>query len=227
MKTSQTVPIAIILGGLIVATAVYMSVKANNPSTASGTGDPTVVRPVDSSDHILGNPLAPVKIIEYSDFDCTHCKDFDAVLHQIVADLGATGKVAWVFRQFPIVELHPNAVKHAEASDCVAKVGGNDAFWKFATALFQNQPTDPARYGELAQAAGIRGNGFAECYQNAASTVDAHITADIENGKAAGANGTPYTLIVVKGQAPFVIPGAYPYADVKDAVQSMLSKAGS
>lgn len=227
MKTSQTVPIAIILGGLIVAAAVYVSVKNDNPSTASNTGNPIAVRPIDATDHILGNPLAPVKIIEYTDFDCGHCKDFDLTLHQIIADLGATGKVAWVLRQFPIVELHPNAMKHAQASDCVAKVGGNDAFWKFASALFQNQPTDPARYGELAQSAGVSSTAFAECYQNAASTVDARIQADIENGKDAGANGTPYTLIIVKDQPPFVIPGAYPYADVKDAVQLMLSKVGS
>lgn len=224
MKTSQTVPIAIVLGGLIVAVAVYTTVKSNNPSTASKTGDPTTVRPIDASDHTLGNPLAPVKIIEYTDFDCGHCKNFDLTLRQIIADLGATGKVAWVLRHFPIVELHPNALKHARAADCVAKAGGNDAFWKFTASLFQNQPTDPSRYGEFAQSAGVSGNAFAECYQSAATTVDPHIQADIENGKAAGANGTPYTLIIVAGQPPFVIPGAYPYADVKDAVQLMLSK---
>ncbi len=222
MKTSTTIPIAILIGGLIVAAAVYVSVKSGQPSTSSGTGNPALVRPVGADDHILGNPLARVKIIEYSDFDCAFCKDYDATLRQIVADLGASGEVAWVYRQYPIAELHKNAMKHAQASECIAKVAGNDAFWKFAGSLFENQPTDPSRYGALAQAAGANTSAFATCYQDAADTVGARILADIENGKLAGALGTPYTIIIAPGKSPFVIPGAYPYADVRDAVESLL-----
>ncbi len=221
MKTSTTIPIAILIGGLIVAAAVYVTVKSTQPPTSSSTGNPALVRPVGADDHILGNPLAPVKIIEYSDFDCAFCKDYDATLRQIIADLGASGKVAWVYRQFPIPS-HPNAMKHAQAAECIAKVAGNDAFWKFAGSLFENQPTDPSRYGALAKATGADTNAFATCYQNAATTVDARILADIENGKAAGASGTPYTIIIAPGKSPFVIPGAYPYADVRDAVESLL-----
>ena len=224
MKTSQTVPIAIVIGGIIVALAVYFSITAKEPSTASGNGNPALVRPVDSTDHVLGNPAAPVEIVEYADFDCEYCKGFDTTLHQIVSDLGANGKVAWAYREFPLVQLHPNALKHAEAAECAAKVSGNDAFWKFADSLFANQPTDPATYGALAQAAGVDTNAFAACYQNAATTVDPRINADIQSGKDAGANGTPYTLILANGQAPTVIPGAYPYDQMKAAVQEMLSK---
>jgi len=53
-------------------------------------------------------------------------------LHQIIANEGVGGNVAWVFREFPLIEIHPNALFNARAAECVAQVAGNDAFWKFA-----------------------------------------------------------------------------------------------
>lgn len=224
MKTSTTIPIAICLGGIILAGAVYLSLRPE-PSTKSARGNPSLVRPVDSTDHILGNPAAKVFIVEYSDFDCTFCKDFDRVLRQIIANQGVEGSVAWAYRQFPIVELHPNARKHAEAVECAAKVGGNDAFWEFADALFTGQPTNPSLYGSIAKNIGINADAFAACYQNAATEVGARITADIENGKLAGAYGTPYALILVSGEAPVVIDGAYSYEAMKKLVDEAVAKA--
>src|SRR3989344_6274822 len=124
MKTSLTIPLAIIAGGIIGAVAVYVSMPKNPETNA---GNPALVRPVSASDHILGNPTAPVVIIEYSDFDCDFCRGFHDTLHQIIVDEAASGNVAWVFRQFPLSEIHPNARAHARASECAASVAGNDA----------------------------------------------------------------------------------------------------
>lgn len=221
MKSSLTVPIAIVLGGVIVATAVYVSMP-KTPS--SGAGNPALVRPVGASDHILGNPAAPVMIIEYSDFDCEYCKDFHDTLHQVIADAGANGKVAWVFRQFPLTEIHPNALSHARASECVAAVAGNDTFWKFSNALFANQPVDPSRYGELAYSIGISGNAFAACFANASSTLNARIAADRKNALDVGAQGTPYSLILVAGKPPVVMASAYSYDAVKQLIDEALAQ---
>ncbi|MBI2025284.1 thioredoxin domain-containing protein [Candidatus Kaiserbacteria bacterium] len=91
MKSSLAIPLAILAGGIIVAVAVY----ASQPKAPSKSiGDTASVRPVSASDHILGNPAAPVVIIEYSDFDCDFCKGFHDTLRQIVANEGASGKVA-------------------------------------------------------------------------------------------------------------------------------------
>ena len=136
MNSKLTIPTAIVVGGIIVAAAVYGSMPK---VPAVDGGNPALVRPVDTSDHILGNPAAPVKIVEYSDFDCDYCKGFNDILHQIIANAGTKGKVAWVYREFPLIEIHPNALSHARAAECVAQVAGNDAFWKFASALFANQ----------------------------------------------------------------------------------------
>lgn len=163
-------------------------------------------------------------IVEYSDFDCEYCKDFHNTLHQVIANAGANGKVAWVFREFPLTEIHPNALPHARAAECIAKVVGNDTFWKFANALFANQPVEPAHYGSLAQAAGVSGDAFAACYADAAASVDARIMADRENALAVGAQGTPYSLILVAGKPPVVMEGAYSYDAVKQLVDQALGK---
>jgi len=221
MKSSLTIPLAIILGGIIVAIAIYVSMPKKALPTA---GNPALVRPVGASDHILGNPAAKVMIVEYSDFDCDFCKGFHETLHQIIANEGASGEVAWVFRDFPLTEIHPNAFSHARAAECVAQVAGNDAFWKFSDTLFSNQPVDPANYGSLAKTAGISGDAFAACYSTASTTLDARITADRKNALDMGAQGTPYSLILVNGKPPIVMSGGYSYDAVKQLVDEALAQ---
>lgn len=220
MKNSYTIPLAIILGGVIVAVALYASV----PKRPVIEGKPELVRLVDTTDHILGNPAAKVMIVEYSDFDCDYCKTFHETLGQIVASEGPRGDVAWVYRQFPLIEIHPNALAHARAAECVAQTAGNDAFWKFANELFANQPADPASYGTLAKNAGITGDAFAACYADAASAVDARIMADRQNALDMGASGTPYSLILVAGKPPIVMAGGYSYGAVKELVDRALAR---
>lgn len=221
MKSSLVIPGAIVLGGVIIALAVYFSMPYH-PGTSAGSSDPVLVRPIGSGDHILGNPTAKVMIVEYSDFDCGFCRDFHETLRQIIANEGAKGEVAWVFREFPLVEIHPNARSLARAAECVADVAGNDAFWKFADSLFANQPVTPTRYGEFAKAAGVPDtDAFSSCYMNAA-VVDARISADRKNALDTGASGTPYSLILVAGAAPIVMDGAYSYDAVKQLVDRAL-----
>ncbi|MBU6388291.1 thioredoxin domain-containing protein [Patescibacteria group bacterium] len=222
MKPSFTIPIAIAIGGIIVALAVYASTK--HASTISGTGNPALVRPVGAADHIFGNPAAKVMIVEYADFDCEFCRAFNETLRQIVANVGARGEVAWTFREFPLIEIHPNALSHARAAECIAQVAGNDAFWKFADALFANQPVDPTRYGELAHGIGIPSDSdFATCFANASTTLTARIMADRQNALDMGARGTPFSLILVTGKPPVVMDGAYSFDAVKQLVDQALA----
>lgn len=220
MKQSLTVPLAILAAGAILALATYFSLA--KPGAATHSGNPSLVRPVGASDHILGNPSAKAVIVEYSDFQCTYCKGFHETLSQLVANEGADGKVAWVVREFPLSEIHPNALAYAEAAECVAKVSGNDAFWKFADELFADQPADPNDLGSLALSAGAPGDSFASCYTDASSTVAARIQADRQNALDVGAQGTPYSLLLVSGKAPVVLEGAYTYDALKQLVDQAL-----
>ena len=86
---------------------------------------------VTAEDHIIGSIDAPIIIIEYSDFECPYCKAFQTTLKQVVAD--NNGNVAWVYRHWPI---HQNSFAKLVAAECVAKIKGNDAFWKYGDLLF-------------------------------------------------------------------------------------------
>lgn len=215
----MTIPVAIVIGGVIVAVAVYASMPKVSGTSA---GNSVLVRPVGTQDHILGNPAARVMIVEYSDFDCDYCKGFNDTLHQIIANAGINGDVAWVYRQFPLTEIHPNAFAHARAAECVATVAGNDAFWRFSETLFKNQPVATAQYGVLAARVGVSGDAFATCYSTASSTITARIMSDRQNALDIGAQGTPYSLILVDGKPSTVMNGAYSYDAVKQLVDQAL-----
>lgn len=215
-SSTWTIPLAIIAGGAIVAGAVFFSMREG----ASVSGSPERVRPVDTTDHIFGNPSAPVVIVEYSDFDCQYCKTFHETLYQVVANEGADGSVAWVFRHFPLSEIHPNALAHARAAECVAANGGEEAFWKFADLLFKNQPSNPSQYGQFAQEAGASA-GFASCYANPPTELEAGIAADRQNATLMGTRGTPYSVVLKDGQFFAALNGAYSY----DAMKAIVAQA--
>ncbi|MFM2330758.1 MAG: hypothetical protein RLZZ26_265 [Candidatus Parcubacteria bacterium] len=226
MKPSRTIPIAIVVGGIIIASAIYISVPHNAP-VATPTVNPTLVRPVSASDHIFGDPSAPVMIIEYCDFDSEYCRLFHDVLHQIIANQGASGKVAWVYREFPLTEIHPDSLALARAAECAATSAGasavpsDDAFWRFASALFDVQPADPSALSPVAATAGLSGAAFAACYASVPKSLDDRIAADRQNALDMGATGTPFSIIVAQGKTPVVMDGAYSY----DAVEQLVSQA--
>lgn len=236
-QNSLGIPIAIVIASAVIAGAIVYT-GTNRPATPTpqaGVGTPTTeetpeitVAPVTESDHILGNPNAPMVIVEYSDFDCPFCKNFHETMQQIMAEYGKDGKVAWVYRHFPLQQLHPNAPKIAEASECVAKLGGNDAFWKFADSVFGergiNEPTAMTRLAEFAKSAGANEAKFNECFT--AGTFTQAIADDVNEAVAAGARGTPYSLILIGGQQ-IVINGAQPYANVKQMIDTLLAQAGA
>lgn len=94
-------------------------------------------RPVDDTDHIIGSKDAEIIIIEYSDTECPFCKRYHEAMHQAVD--AYDGKVAWVYRHFPLTSIHPLAQPGAIAAECAATLGGNDMFWKYLDALFAAQ----------------------------------------------------------------------------------------
>ncbi len=220
MKSKYTIPIVIIFSGTLLAVAVYISTPKPMRTSA---GNPALVRPVSTSDHIFGNPSAKVMIVEYADFDCQYCKGFNETLNQIITNEGTKGLVAWVYREFPLAKAPSNAMGSAEAAECIARVAGNNSFWKFEYLLFAKQPVKPKDYGTLAKSIGISSSVFATCFANASNLVDARINADRKNALEMGALGAPYSLILVSGKPPIVMNGAYPYDAVKRLVKKALS----
>lgn len=90
--------------------------------------------PIAPSDHLLGAATAPMTLVEYGDFQCPRCKQAAPVLKQLVER--SRGKVQFVYRHFPLEDIHPHALWAAQASECAA---GQQKFWAMHDLLFENQ----------------------------------------------------------------------------------------
>ena len=135
-----------------------------------------------------GPETAPVTIVEYSDFDCPFCAALQPALQQIKQEYG--DQLRLVFRQFPLVGLHPNAWMAAEASLCAREQG---KFPAMHAALFTETTKDVEHLQEIAEEVGLDGPLFEECLN--IGQYDAEVQADYDSGIAAGVRGTPTMFI--------------------------------
>lgn len=173
---------------------------------------------VSDTDRLRGSRSAKVTVIEYSDFECPFCARFHETMVQVQKEYG--DQVAWVYRHFPLDQLHPKARPAAIASECIANLGGNDAFWKFADNVFAAQQTVLADLPKAAGDAGVNTASFNTCF-NAKQTED-RVNSDYQAGQTAGVTGTPGNFVVnAKGDVWF-IPGALPFDQVKVIVDEAL-----
>jgi protein-disulfide isomerase len=230
-KSNPAIPIAIVVGFALIAFAIYFtsSKQVAAPAvTDFATTSPQLTgtpRPVDATDYIRGNPNAPILMVEYSDYDCPFCKKYHEALTQVIDELGAGGKVAWVYRQFPIAQLHPNAPKISEAALCVGSIGGNDAFWKFTDLVFEeraiDEQTNMVKLPDYAEQIGVKKDEFNTCF-NSNKMAEAVKTSAAE-GFSIGARGTPYTIVIV-GNEQAVINGAQSYDTVRGIIQNLINQ---
>jgi len=184
------------------------------------------MRPVSTGrDHIRGNSAAPVTLIEYSDFECPFCKSFHPTVKKLVDESG--GRVRWVYRHFPLDEIHSKARKEAAASECAAELGGNDAFWKFADRFYELTPSNnrtdiDAVLPRIAREIGIERTRFASCL--ASGRHDRRVAEDLQDATASGGRGTPWSIIVSKSGKTYPLSGAQPYASVKQLIELALQE---
>lgn len=217
------VPAAIVIAGAFIAFAIY-SGGAKQPTTNNGQPATAEVKiiPVSSEDHYLGSRSAKVVIVEYSDIECPFCKVFHNTMNQIMRDYD--GKVAWVYRHLPIPQLHTKAQKEAEATECVAELGGNVAFWQYLDKLFattnSNDSLDLTLLPTLAQSVGVDAAAFNNCLESGKYTEAVKDSAT--EGFASGARGTPFSIIMVDGKQAGTINGAEPLASVKAKIDALL-----
>jgi protein-disulfide isomerase len=228
MNNQYVLPIVIVIAGLLIAGAVFFGGKLQvTPPPNNGTSQGINFRPIDSTDHILGNPNAAVKVIEYADLECPYCKQFQTTMHQVMAHYGASGNVAWVYRAFPLGTIHSKAPKEAEAAECAADQGGNTAFFAYVDKLYSVTPgennLDPAQLPIIAQDVGLNVGTFNTCLSSGKYT--AKVQASYADAIAAGGNGTPYILITVNGSKDAVaLSGAQPYDSMRAAIDAVLAQ---
>ena len=172
---------------------------------------------VTDSDHIKGNKDAKVVIVEYSDLECPFCSTYHPTVQQAVDEYG--DQIAWVYRHFPLDSLHPSARPAAIAAECVADVGGEEAFWNFIDEIFEDQTTISDLSG-VASNVGVGGSEFDNCVED--GKFSDRVENDYQGGLSAGVTGTPGSFIINDKGETWLIPGALPYETLKATIDEAL-----
>lgn len=189
-----------------------------NPSP-SAPSQPSVVQASVDDDPVLGDPNAPVTMIEFSDYQCPFCGRFwSQTLPQLKKDYIDTGKVKFVYRDFPLTSIHQWAQQAAEAAECVRKVAGgsDEAYFKMHDKIFANQHS--LNTDNLKAWAKELGYDISSCLDN--GEMRSEVQKDLADAQAAGGRGTPY--FVINGKP---VSGAQPYAVFKQVIDAELAKA--
>src|SRR3990167_9335229 len=224
-EQKQVINAIIVVGFIIVGVILLRGTKAptteNKPIVNNNDYTSLVALQggmISLDDHITGNPNAELVIIEYSDLECPFCRIFHATMHQVIE---TNQNVAWIYRHYPIPQLHPKAFHEAEATECAWEQGGDDAFWKYVDRIFEITPSnnrlEESELPKIAEYIGLDLGSFNTCLSN--GKFKAKVQADIDDGVKAGVSRTPSSFIMQKGKVIDTIPGAQPY----DTVMQKLS----
>jgi len=172
-----------------------------------------------------GSPTARVTIMEVSDYHCPFCRrQTQQTFPQLSEEYIKTGKVRYLFVDYPIAQLHPTAARAHEAAACAGEQG---KYWEMHNSLFANAPAkDDATLTAQAQAVGVNATAFAACLSGGRYT--SQVKASVARMEQLGIGGTPLTLIGLTpapGQPMKIVSyvyGARPYADFKAALDAAL-----
>ena len=144
-----------------------------------------LIPPLTPDDHVDGPEDAPLELVIYGDFQCPFCTAAQPILRRVRERLD--GRLRFVFRHFPLADVHPDAQRAAEASEAAAAQG---AFWPMHDALYGAR----GRLGPddvVALAAGLGLDAERVRAELAGGVHAARVARDVEGGRAAGVTGTP------------------------------------
>lgn len=241
---NKSIPVSIIITGAMIAGAVFYSGRSTDQreavkdgatkqeqtgTAALGSGGADNIKPITGQDHILGNPEAPVKVVEFADAECPFCKRFHSTMRQIIQEYGPSGQVAWVYRHFPLDQIHSKARKEAQALECANELGGNAKFWEYTDRLYEIAPSnnnlDLLLLPKIADEVGLDQAQFQSCLvgDTRGGKYADHIEADFQDAVASGGDGTPHSVVIAPNGQKFTIYGAQPYSAVKQAIETALN----
>lgn len=228
VKGSIFLPISILVAGVLISGALVYNAGVKKVANNNEGGNPLVTgsadeaKDVTAADHIRGDIKAPVKLITFEDTECPFCKKFHITMMQVMKDY--SGKVAWIYRHFPLEQIHSKAAKEAEATECAFELGGNEKFWAYLDRIFEVTPAnnglDPAELPKIAKYVGLDQAQFEKCLVS--GKYAKKVAADLEDAMKAGGTGTPYTVIVGRDGKKYGVSGALPYEQFKLAIEQAL-----
>jgi protein-disulfide isomerase len=149
----------------------------------------TLALPVGDRDHVQGPADAPVTLVEYGDFECPYCAAAHVILKKVQQIMGS--QLRFVFRHFPLTQIHPHAEPAAEASEAAGVQG---QFWEMHDVLYENQPMlDPLHLVMFAEDLGLDIKRLARELKE--GVYRERVRGDFLSGVRSGVNGTPAFFI--------------------------------
>ena len=219
------IPVSIVIAGALIAGAVLYTIRSDEgapkgqSATVAEAGDQrSAAQDLADDDPLLGNPDAPVAIVEFGDFQCPFCGQFFKTTEQeIIETYVKTGRAKFVYRDFPLTSIHEEAQKSAEASECADEQG---KFWQYHDLLYTRQnELSVKNYKTWAGEIGLNTVQFDQCLNS--GKFASEVQKDFQDGQAAGVRGTPGTF--VNGR---LVEGALPFAQFQTIIEEELRKAG-
>lgn len=195
-KEWLTMPMAVLLSGILIAGAIMWKSPAQAPvATAPVLGDvDTALLTIQKDDHVLGSRDANIVLMEWSDAECPFCQRHHNTVQSLMKKY--EGKIAFVYRHYTL-PFHKAAPKAAEALECAGEQGGDTAFFKYLDKIFEVPPTAEtlslSKLPVMAGAIGLNTEKFSECL--ASGRMAARVARDQKNGEEAGVTGTPHNVI--------------------------------
>lgn len=178
-----------------------------------------------ADEHWRGDKNVRYVWVEYSDLECPFCKKIHPDMQKLMREYG--GKIAWVYRHFPL-SFHANAQKEAEATECAADLGDNDAFWSYVDAIFEKTTSNGTGFtltdlSPQAAELGLNQASFQECLDS--GKYEKKVKDEFNEGSKAGVQATPTGVIYdLKTGKTQLVEGALPYNQLKQALDDFLSK---
>lgn len=157
--------------------------------------------PVNEKDHRLGNAAAPVTLVEYGDYQCPHCGHAHPLIKRLIEEMG--DHLQFVYRHFPLQEIHPAAYMAALAAEAAGKQG---RFWSMHDLIFEHQDSLHGNmFLDFAYALKLDMHRFGEDWRSKES--QEKVESDFESGIRSGVNGTPGLFI--NGSMLYTYDGSY------------------
>ena len=169
-----------------------MSTRAENYASSLGR----LQLPVSDRDHVEGPSNAPVTLVEYGDFQCPYCGQAFPVVKELQRRLGA--QLRFVFRNFPLTEIHPEALHAAEAAESVAASAGEKAYWAMHDTIFIHQRDSAMALSDenlVRYAIAVGADGKRTADDLAYGTMVVRVREDFQSGVRSGVDGTPTFFI--------------------------------
>lgn len=230
MSTRLMVVLALVCAIVLSVALSVLSDRGVNFNPFATNAEPEVRSPqfvtryVEGRDHIIGATEPKIIWIEYGDLECPYCQIFHPIMQQLITEY--PHDIAWVFRHYPIAS-HEYAVIKAEAAECVAELGGDEAFWAYLNLIFERSepsasdlPAEdlPALAGEL----GLNSDDVTDCLESA--RYNERVNDDYITGYAAGVEGTPTSFLIDQEGNAHVLSGVINISDARLLIEEMLGE---